>query len=288
LESGVETIVFEHPECLTAEEAAANMGAAKNREPSNYEELVTDETNCKRTYKNRSSPNNNVAQYESLGRNRLYETIYFPNPTLGRTFQPFFRYLQQLQHRTIEFVPREEGMGQFRDIVRLNEQMSNEIRTNDPVIDGLVYTSSIPNILRHLRNGQSIASVPNGTRLTEPYLEYLYNENNYELIAVNVADARSKQPEIEPEYRPVFLTSNPIVIKAGNTVLYDLLSMCRTLQDLTEQFNSGFMFLHRIRCAWVPRQLPSNTTRKGNKLGNSAANKNARSAANAHALLNSA
>ena len=288
LESGVETIVFEHPECLTAEEAAANMGAAKNREPNNYEELVSDETNCKRTYKNRSSPNNNIAQYESLGRNKLYEQIYFANPQLGLTFQPFFRFLQKLQHRAIDFIPRQEGMGQFRDIVRLNEQMSREIRTNDPILDGLVYTSSIPNILRHLRNGQSVASVPSGTRLTGPYLEYFHNENNYELIAVNVADARSKQPEIEPEYRPVFLTSNPIVCKAGNTVLYDLLSMCRTLNDLTEQFNSGFMFLHRIRCAWVPRQLPSNSTRKRNNRTHSAANKNARSAANAHAMLNSA
>ena len=32
--ASLETVVFEHPECLTAEEAAANMGAAQNREPN--------------------------------------------------------------------------------------------------------------------------------------------------------------------------------------------------------------------------------------------------------------
>ena len=280
-------IVFEHPECLTAEEAAANLGAASNREPETYNTYVIDETNCKRTYKNNSGSNNNIVRYQSVGRNALYEKSYFPNPLFGETFQAFFRYIQSLSQNAIAFVPREYGMGRFNEIVARNEQLSNEVRSNNNVVNGLVYSSSIPNILRHLRNGQSVAHVPMGSSLNELYLQYFYDEKNYELIAVNVADARSGQPEIEPEYRPIFALSNPIIFKAGNTVLYDLLSICSSLEDLTEQFNSGYMFLHRIRCAWVPPSVRANRTKKRNvrNSANTAGNKNAKSTAQANAML---
>ena len=276
-------IVFEHPECLTAEEAAADLGAAQSREPETYELYVSDETNCKRTYKN-NSQSNNIVSYKSLGKNRLYEKTYFQEEAHGETFQPFFRYIMDLPQHAVDFIPRSAGFGEFNSIVLRNEQLSRAHSSSNNIRNGLVYSSSIPNILRHLREGQSVAHVPNGTKIHDIYQQYFEDEKNYELIAVNTANARSGQPEIEPEYRPIFSISNPIIFKAGNTVLYDLLSICKSLEDLTEQFNSGYMFLHRIRCAWVPPIGRANRTQKRNS-ANTAAHKNARSTAQANSML---
>jgi hypothetical protein len=87
---------------------------------------------------------------------------------------------------------------------------------------------------------------------------------HFELICVNNGEPEESVSDVGPEYRPDISLVDPIVFRSGNQQLIDLLSMCRDFGDITAVFNSGFMWLHRIRCAWVAPGPTASTAAKSN------------------------
>ncbi len=73
-----DTIIFEHPECLTPEEMAEEQGAANNREPKFYGKVVTDYIECSK-----------FGGY-------FWEYIFFENEKQLSTFRPYLSYLKSI------------------------------------------------------------------------------------------------------------------------------------------------------------------------------------------------
>lgn len=223
-----DNIIIEHPECLTSEEAAADQGAASNRTPSTYKKIVERHIECLR------------------GGGKFYVDSYFHNnPKYAETFEPFIEYLENAGN--LATVVR-NGFGARQQIVDKNNSDSSKVVLGN---DKIVKCKTIPEMIANLKANKDVVLMGAGS-LPQPYLEKWSLPLSYELVAVNVAEPANNTRTLDDEYKPVFSLENPILLRAGNPILVDLLSLCESPADLTEQFNSGSMFLHRIRCAWVP------------------------------------
>jgi hypothetical protein len=72
------TIIIEHPACLTTEEMAQDLGAAKNREPKLYSKIVTDYLEC--------------SKFGGF----FWEYVFFENEKQVESFGAFLAYMKQL------------------------------------------------------------------------------------------------------------------------------------------------------------------------------------------------
>jgi hypothetical protein len=211
-------IVFEHPACLTSEEMAVEQGAATSREPKFYEAYVSEEIDCER--------HGGV----------LDEASYFPRAEYGETFRPWMRYLSETAQQPVDVIWRD------RDATPI------EGATNT---GNLVRVETIRDAVDALMRGDDV--ILGSAEPSEAAMKAYNSPLKYELIATNIADDRNTPPQLEAEYWPLFspAAGAPIIMRAGNTVLIEMLSLCETISDLTEAFRASFVHLHRIRCAWI-------------------------------------
>lgn len=256
-------LVIEHPECLTSEEAAVEQGAASDRQPKFYNKIVESAIDCNR--------DGGV----------LYEKSYFGDKAMTKTFRPYLDYMDQLPQKLLKVVPYSAGFAQKQRIVDENHAAASAAKVDDlPMSRGIPTVSTIPEAIALLSKGTNCAYVPEGRSLGPSYMDAYTSPLNYELIAVNVGEPSDEDNELDPEYKPDFSLENPIIFKAGNDILIDMLSLCRNFEDLTAVFTSGYMWLYRIRSKWVK---PSNNT------ANSATgHANAKSSAEVERLMMSA
>lgn len=238
-------IVIEHPDCLTAEEAVEEKGAASDRVPELFATLVDDEIECHRK------------------KTILYEKSYFVKDKYIETFKPYLHYIDNIVNSPMEIV--RGGFGDRDEIYTKNMRKAEAIMKSSIVTPSgyhhFVKCTSIPQIIANLKMGKP-AYIGKG-EISNNYKNLYDNETNFELIAVNTAKERDGPPKLRGIYRPVFSVENPILCRPGNSILIDLLGLCKNIKELSKQFNSGFMFLHRIRCAWsTDAPLKKAATRK--------------------------
>jgi hypothetical protein len=257
-------IIFEHPACLTTEERAADQGAAQDRQPKFYQELVEENILCEN------------------GGYTFYEFVFFPQKQLVATFQPYLDYISRsiLFHdnnadedvNIVYNIPFDQKYGKHTMIGKGNIQRVQHImksltysdasdvmhvveslkespsqRTSPTAPNGNAWHVSskdvIPAILTCLSKNKHVIYMPSGSSLEQ-----------YKAIV-----AASREPEIEfiawqeseKDLRPKFVFNAPMYFGLGNVVLFHLLCMCGTMSDIEHRFNSSFIFPSRIRCKWM-------------------------------------
>jgi hypothetical protein len=226
--TSVEKSIIEHPECLTAEDAA--VGAATSRTPDFYTELVESATHCERKG------------------GKFYEYIFFPSEDMVETMGPYLKYLTKAKNangeKLFEIVPYKKEYGRHQAIAERNIKMSDE-QTEVPT------TFDIPKILAQLKKGNDV------TIGSDPRIEEL-KKQPLEFIAYNTAYSKDEPRDDEhsmdttyPDLKPIFDMNKPMFFSAKSSVLYHVLAMCDKPEDLTNIFNESYTFLARVRCYWL-------------------------------------
>jgi hypothetical protein len=222
-----EEAIIEHPECLTAEDAAE--GASSNREPEYYSKLVSDAIACER-----------------VG-GKFYEYIFFPSEDMVETLGPYLRFLKnatvhikedddEYDEKLFSVVPFAEKYGD-RNAVAERNIAASQTETDVPT------TFDIPKILKQLKDGNDVKlnMTPEVEEKSKLMLEFIAKNKKTKYSADSV----------NPDMKPEFDMAGPFFFSAKSRVLYHVLAMCETPADLTKIFNKSHTFLALIRCFWV-------------------------------------
>ena len=227
--------IIEHPACLTAEEAAAEQGAANDRYPPKYHDEISNRLNCDRP-----------GGY-------FYEFIAFQSPNAVDAFGP---YLDWMKHATntqtgrpmFHVIPFDQTFGPYEKVAIANYQATEAIaaaRRSTPLPTGTVtlpYGAPIPEILYHLNN---LISVNIGASPGEPLpgIEVIATNRGGRLQTNYLADLKID-------------TQQPMFFSHKSRTLRLLLRMCETLEDINKHLYESYTFLSRIRWSLI-QQGPS-------------------------------
>jgi hypothetical protein len=226
--TSVERAIIEHPECLTAEDAA--VGAATSRQPDFYTEIVESAIHCERKG------------------GKFYEYIFFPSEDMVETMGPYLEYLSEAtnldEEYLFEIVPYKKKYGRHQATADKNINDS-EKETEMPT------DFNIPKILSQLKKGNDV------TIGSDPRIEEL-KKQPLEFIAYNTAYLKDEPREDDytmdttyPDLKPIFDMNKPMFFSSKNPILYHILAMCEKPDDLTRIFNESYTFLARTRCYWL-------------------------------------
>jgi hypothetical protein len=312
-------IVFEHAACLTSEEAATEKGAASNRQPRFYYQMVEEKVFCQNTG------------------GIFYEFIFFPTEALVDTMQPYLGFItdeKDLRGNKIiadntdapyKRVTYTKKYGKFNDVVKSNlvrvtalvkKYLEDQVRRDTDLGDAKL--SNLDRMLKkvdhrylHSLHPAHDVGVPASAQTTvssrkgsheegipkrfyarraapvtinagpDEIVQVLYNlaiGNNVVYVPANATPALVKQVTSSSEhtvgmdfvavtttvrsskapfvhnYMPKFHPNAPMYFSHTNKVLYSLISMCKSMAELEEQFVSSHIFLSRIRCHWIKSQ----------------------------------
>ena len=224
----VKDAIIEHPYCLTGEERATDQGADSNRAPAGYDEEITDAINYKRPTQ------------------LIYEHILCNgNPTIQKEMAAYLNYIGSKNNFFSEqliakVVPIAERYGEFNAIADKN-------LTGLPVQTAVtgqtvsVASGSIPEILQALRAGKNVWT---GTT-TAPNLPYPD-------VDCYATDASAQGDGADWYTRFVQIdASKPMFFAAKSPVLQHLLVMCDTLADMNKHLKNSYLFLSRVRWAFL-------------------------------------
>ncbi len=266
-------IYFEHPACLTSEERAADQGAAKNRQPKFYENLIEYQIDC----------------HNSGG--FFYEYIAFPNKDHVKCLQPYLNFIgRTILYRdqtdldeegepepvpALYVIKYDDTYGKYKDIANNNikkvDQFVNSVIGDISMIRVIIdnslakpaFTSdvirtreqdAIAVIVACLKRAHNVLYIPEGTKYKKSKSLFKEINNGMEFVAFNDSDN---------DMRPLLLTNRMMYFKSSNSILQHMLLMCNTLSDVNIQLKSA-MFIQRIRCNWL-RSLTSSSSSSKNK-----------------------
>ena len=230
LAADIRNAIIEHPECLTAEEAAKDQGAAEDRSPVGYNKEVTDRAICTR-----------------LGGD-FYECVFFSSPGMVDSMGPYLDYMKNAKNtngeKMFNIIPWDETYGKYTVVASKNILAAKDVQTPLPAEDFVVLppTTSIPEIIYFLHNGKDVH--------INAKVEGLGPE--IQAAATNVGPRFLKRyvPEIKLDLaKPLFFSSKSRVVGC-------LLRMCKDLQGLNVLMNNSYMFVSRIR--WAMTQAGKN------------------------------
>lgn len=234
-------VTITHPECLTGEDRAAEEGASTDRYPPGYSKYTDDFLMC--------------------DWDEIYEYIHFPNKSMIGPFRPYFDWLETTG--IIDIVPYAKKYGSFNDTAKANERRMEEIplKIHDPVVivsphkinstSAVQVTDArdmIPTILKYVENGQHVLYVPKGTRSLQTVLGRAIR-GGFDLVTRN--ENKSKYRGGREEYTLKLDSEYPIYFGPKSEVLKHWLRMSDSISGLEKLFNRSYLFLTRIRCAWV-------------------------------------
>ena len=240
-------LMITHPECLTTEDRAHAMGAAKSRIPPNYDRLITNKFSCR------------------LRGMYFYEYIHFSSAAIAHTQGHYLNFMRQ--HGLLRVVPYEKRFGARNSIVRANTLAAKSFAVPAGKTVHILFASDASSAHKHLPNKLVIARtdvIPailavllrNKRAIFVPpqahqaALDRVKEHSKHaELVARNLGTAAVRYKK---GYTLRLDTASPIVFNPVQ-VLTDLVSMSESLADLSRVFNSDFVFISRIRCAWIGR-----------------------------------
>lgn len=218
--------IIEHPACLTSEEGAREQGAASERTPDGYREIVYDATFCDRHG------------------GRFYEYIYFDDERMVGTFGPFLKYLRHAKNvkngqPLFAVVPFADKYGEFNEIANRNLTAAGSIQDPTPAQQSTVVlplNTPIPDILARLSRGFDVQLGEDATPLEEAT----------DIRCKNIAQQPTKIiSEIEID------VASPMYISHKNSTVKHLLAMCETLADINKHLKQSYVFASRIRWVFV-------------------------------------
>jgi hypothetical protein len=220
--------IIEHPYCLTGEERATDQGAAANRAPKGYEEEITDAVNFERSSQ------------------LIYEYIMCNgNDAIQKELSAYTTYLKETTNAEskvplAKVVSMAEKYGDFNAIADKN--MTGLPAQAPPTGQTVsVATGSIPEILAALRSGNNVWTGPSEA----PNLPY----PDVDCYATSTF---TKEDDADRYTRFVQVDANkPMFFAAKSPVLQHLLVMCETLADMNKHLKNSYLFLSRIRWAFM-------------------------------------
>lgn len=222
-------IYVSHPACLTSEEAAREQGAADSREPPKYEETIIDPTNC-----------------ETNG-GYFYEYVFFTERKYVESFEPYLKYLRKARNKDgqppFKVIDFEDKYGPYNTVSLRNLDAMNSVKV--PVGQTMVTLpqgATVPQILAHLKKGMDV--------VVGRYVGKFSRDRDF--IATN--NGSKKLAEYQTEV--IIDTTRPMFFSARNPVLYHLLMMCRTLDDINMHYAQSYLFSSRIRGYWLKTDRP--------------------------------
>jgi mannosyltransferase OCH1-like enzyme len=216
-------VFIEHPECLTAEEAAADQGASNDRYPPRYQDEITRRIACDRPG------------------GIFYEYIAFPNPGTVEAFAPYLKYMKetinpQSGKPMFIVIPFEETFGPYDKVAAKNKEEGKKINvllpTNGKIV--LPFTTTIPEILHYLVNGINVYVGSESAGTPEPGIEIVATNRGKFTPTNYLADLKIDVKQ------PLFFSSRSRTVKL-------LLQMCETLEDINKHLYESYIFVSRIR-----------------------------------------
>jgi hypothetical protein len=223
----VADIYIEHPECLTGEERAGEQsveGASNSRQPERYGPLVEDRVECARRG------------------GVFYERIFFPTKDMVPAFAPFLKYMKNARHHEtgkplFEIVDFEDGYGRYNTIALQNREAAKVVRVQAESLTtvNLPLNTPIPVILAHIMKGIDVKLGPVGQ--VPPLTECMVNSKR-------LGDPKEYPTRIDVD------TTKPIYFSAKNPILTQLITMCKTLEDINVHLEESYVFMSRIRWAF--------------------------------------
>jgi hypothetical protein len=237
-----EAIFIEHPECLTSEDTAAGQGASSSRTPKFYEAI----------------------EYSYPRSEFLHEAVLFPTMEATEAFRPYLDYMKQARYfedvedpslegeHPFHVIPFTEGFGPFQSVVEENRAAIAALPPLGDLTGEITVSESvgIPTLLQALQTGISVTYMP--STASAAYISSLQrarrNFPNIEFMFVN--KSRDTRPIFF--FQSEFNTEEPAFFRPSRHLIL-LLSMCRSLEDLSLLFNKGYQFLSRIRTHFLKR-----------------------------------
>ena len=241
-------VIVTHPECLTSEEAAGDQGAASNRNPTFYTNLITNRIRC-----------------EKRG-GIFYERVFFEKKEDRAAFRPYLDYMGRDDvkfdngKRMLVVVPWDAGYGEYTAAVEGNKAAAaaddtaivptEKINGRDCV---RLKTLEVLPIYKCLSQGLDvvIGDVPQVKPETDIYaINLTLPSDKTDLLTHLKLDIKIKG---DSDGLP------KLFLCARNRIVVDLVSMCTTLKDINKHIFESYMFLSRIRWQFGPRpDGPSN------------------------------
>jgi hypothetical protein len=230
----VNDAIIEHPYCLTGEERATDQGAAANRAPMRYEVEISDAVNYQR-------PSQLIYEYIMCnGNGAIQKELSAYTTYLKETKGGFSR----VPLATV--VSMDDKYGDFNAIADKNlAGLPAQVAPNGKTVS--VASASIPEILAALRSGNNVWTGPSEA----PNLPYP-DVDCYATSISTVQDSANWYTDF------VQVDANkPMFFAAKSPVLQHLLVMCETLADMNKHLKNSYLFLSRIRWAFVAKAPPA-------------------------------
>lgn len=231
--ANIKDAIIEHPECLTAEEAAKDQGAAEDRSPEGYNREVTDRAQCERPG------------------GIFYEFIYFAHPQMVDSMGPYLEYMKNAVSRSgdpmYDVVPWEKTYGDYEAVAAKNTLDARALDLKLPQDTFVVVPADTPvaTIIYYLHNGKDVH--------IKEKIEGLAPE--IQAVATNIG-TRFMLPK-QRLYRYVPETkldlTQPMFFSSKSRVVGCLLRMCKDLKDINTHLNGSYIFLARIRWQMVQK-----------------------------------
>ena len=252
-------ILFEHPACLTTEESARDQGAAANRQPAHYAELVENQIDC----------------YTEGG--ILYEFIVFDTYNQAREWKKYLQYLSSEDaslgkykdgesilpyyirsyksgyNNKNKFV--EENTETLKKIISYLKQNANISKYDlfyvvynsekSEVNDDHIYIRKKDHIILYiialLAMKKMVIYMPKMS--SNKSLKYiLKNKNKYEIIC-NINNDNLNYPIINE--------NEPIYFNCTSEKLIKLLRMSENILEFNKLLKSCALYIHLIRCYFI-------------------------------------
>jgi hypothetical protein len=270
-------IVFEHPACLTTEEAARDQGAAANRQPAYYDVLVE-----------------NLIECQSEG-GVLHEYIVFDEYAQAREWKKYFQYISsndaslgkfkdgepiipyyirsyksgyankhdfvegntEAIRTIISYLKQSPSIGKYDLVYVLHDGGSSEIdgdmvyvKTGKEVILYIIALLAmnkdviyLPKKLNGSASNRSKSRSGTGSKSGSKSLKYiLKNKDKYELIC-NINNDSLNYPEID--------ANSPMFFSHTSHKLMKLLRMSEDIKEFNTNLRMCSLYIQLIRCFFI-------------------------------------
>lgn len=260
----IKDILFEHPACLTTEESARDQGAAANRQPMHYAELVENQIDC----------------HTEGG--ILYEYIVFDSYNQAREWKKYLQYLSSEDASLGKYKDGEnilpyyirsyksgynnknkfvEGETENLKIIIAYLKQNVDIHKYDlfyvvyntersEVIDDHIYIRKRDHIILYIiavlamkKKVIYIPKIPSHLVSSNKSLKYiLKNKNKYEIIC-NINNDNLNYPIINE--------NEPIYFNHTSEKVIKLLRMSENIMEFNKLLKSCALYIQLIRCYFI-------------------------------------
>lgn len=281
-----ETIIIEHPECLTSEDTAAGAGASSDRTPKFYSFLEDLDPVSEEFHEFIFFPNKEMVEsfksyldymenvyYINDGNKILIDKQFVDPSNEFNNAQPLYVIDYDKQYGTQKYMSDPEVT--VNQVVEINQNRSQQMNTeglnlinfnndgniieiqnvNDKNDEKYINDAKmIALIIKLLQEGKHVIYNPvNKEGYNSRYYDLLKSKINiYKLLDFVFAPDMSDFVHLNNFYRPKIQTNMPMFFSPGNEIFIKFLSMFLSLDDLSSYINYGsYEFMSRTRVGYL-------------------------------------